>query len=296
MEYDPYDYFEDLEYLSDSYYDDRVPQKPFTDTTATSSTKRKRQMSPSKRRSSYKKRCVETTQQPDPSPPLVQWKPQKIDGPGVYDAPVVKPGSSKSVALLPDWKDRFQHTPGLLQPNNEEGEGDAEGDKHPPTGIDVNDFQSVAGLLTEENMGQLAAVLQAKGLDPEAMQTVLEDLLAGREPDFGSDDEGEDEGPVGEHSPLHENDDEALADTEVVSKMPHRSLKRRSDEDLEATPSSGQAEQTNIIGNTPDEQSTLAPPVSTAEDGVSTKSAAPQSAGTAAADPPITRPRKRSKR
>lgn len=70
-------------------------------------------------------------------------------------------------------------------------------------GFDLNNISSVAGLLSSEHIDTLKAILQAQGLDPEALDVVLKDLIEGREPEF----EEEEEQVVGhEASSQHEKD------------------------------------------------------------------------------------------
>jgi len=51
-------------------------------------------------------------------------------------------------------------------------------------GFDLNNISSVAGLLSSEHIDTLKAILEAQGLDPEALEVVLKDLIEGRDPEF----------------------------------------------------------------------------------------------------------------
>jgi len=59
--------------------------------------------------------------------------------------------------------------------------------------IDPSNIQALAGMLSPEQIESIKRMLQAQGLDPEALEVVLQDLIEGREPEFDEDDDEEDE-------------------------------------------------------------------------------------------------------
>ena len=50
--------------------------------------------------------------------------------------------------------------------------------------IDPSNIQALAGMLSPEQIASIKSMLQAQGLDPEALEVVLQDLIEGREPEF----------------------------------------------------------------------------------------------------------------
>ncbi len=93
------------------------------------------------------------------------------------------------VALLKDWKERFKIITGLPRVPT----SDTEIPTISGEGFDLGDLQSVAGLLSSDSIDALQEILREKGLDPEAVQIVLQDLIAGKEPTFDDDEEAGDE-------------------------------------------------------------------------------------------------------
>lgn len=98
------------------------------------------------------------------------------------------------VSILKDWKERF----------NDQSEPRTEivADVQSPTttnaepnevGLELNNIQSIAQLLSDDHIEDLKNILKSRGLDPEAVEVVLKDLIAGNEPDFDDDDDDEDE-------------------------------------------------------------------------------------------------------
>lgn len=59
--------------------------------------------------------------------------------------------------------------------------------------IDPGNIQALAGMLSPEQIASIKSMLQAQGLDPEALEVVLQDLIEGREPEFGEDEDEEEE-------------------------------------------------------------------------------------------------------
>jgi len=59
--------------------------------------------------------------------------------------------------------------------------------------IDPSNIQVLAGMLSSEQIESIKRMLQAQGLDPEALEVVLQDLIEGREPEFEEDEDEEEE-------------------------------------------------------------------------------------------------------
>jgi len=59
--------------------------------------------------------------------------------------------------------------------------------------IDPSNIQALAGMLSPEQIEYIKRMLQAQGLDPEALEVVLQDLIEGREPEFDEDEDEEEE-------------------------------------------------------------------------------------------------------
>ena len=109
------------------------------------------------------------------------------------------------VALLKDWKERFKIITGLPRVPT----SDTEIPTISGEGFDLGDLQSVAGLLSSDSIDALQEILREKGLDSEAVQIVLQDLIAGKEPTFDDEEEASDE-KGDENSILVESDDHIL--------------------------------------------------------------------------------------
>jgi len=216
-EYDPYDYFEDLSYLSDSYNDGTTNPRKATaqpQTLSTSGKRKRKELAkeqPSKRRKTDKGPI--TAAPGNEATSTVVWiAATKRDDDGNTSVQVATAGLS-SVALLPDWKtiettimyndtisigaisspqsaeDKEQQA--ILEPEIEETS------EVPSAGVDVADLSSIAELLSREGMEALHELLKSKGIDPEAVQLVLQDLISGHERTF-SEEEDEDEEESGE--------------------------------------------------------------------------------------------------
>ncbi|KAB8975994.1 hypothetical protein FH972_026873 [Carpinus fangiana] len=187
-DYDPFDYFgADLEYLSDCYFD----------STGRNSlgSKRKRAASTKIASSKKKRRHNPTVHEP------VIWRSQL---PPEMDTISKDWSQSAPFALLKDWHKLFHNA----KPIAISSPIDIDHDQPATEGFDLNSLQSVAALLGGESLEDLKVALVAKGLDPEALQVVLSDLMSGQEPDFAEDDEEEDnEDDEGVGSDEHEQND-----------------------------------------------------------------------------------------
>lgn len=234
---DPYEYFIDLDYLSDGYYDDRA------DINVRRRGKRKLQEHARRKQRDHigtKKR--KTTGSSNSRPrvvnsfsdlPNVFWVPRrKWSGDPSSYVPTVKKVNLPVFALFKDWKKRFEgvggftvntapqgsdtykekHGKGKSRTSHDAGaveETDlVEQVDHGGGTFDLGDLKDIASLLTEENMGQLQGMLEAKGIDSEALQMVLDDLQDGREREFSDEDEDEDD----DHVEGDEHDDEVNAE------------------------------------------------------------------------------------
>ena len=214
--YDPYDYFEDLAYLSDSYYDRQGENH-------VDGKKRKRTQIPEQTASGLKRKRRSG----------VVWKADAELFGDVENAPLVRAGEKKPYALLKDWRERFQTSPGFavgkLAPTL------IERDQEQPLlkgeGFDPGDLRSVASMLSGDALENLKELLSARGLDSDAVQAVMEDLASGKEPEFSSD--GEDNDVLREATTTRETP--AItpgAMSEDHASIPHRSLKRKQSYDV----------------------------------------------------------------
>lgn len=211
-DYDPYDYFEDIAYLSDSHYDGKPitarPAKPVTNVEFMS--KKRKMMAgtsslPKKRRKSGRTTTVSTSAATPQEVWNVVWKAANERDEDVGLSLSGKQKTLSSFALLPGWRD-------LEEPTDDQGlpvvgatasssvsdqtqpEPLSEEETEPPSGgVDIADLSSIAGLLSDDHMETLQELLKSKGLDPEAVQLVLQDLMSGHERSFESEEEEEEE-------------------------------------------------------------------------------------------------------
>ena len=200
-DYDPFDYWQDLTYLSDGgFFDNDATNEVFT-------RKRKRDaaVETSNGRSKRVRRGMEASEmravadgrnkrKREHSPAtVVVWRSEEERFNDHDCAPIVREGQGKRIALMKDWRERFKDEKGLLQGKNiDQGK-----ENIPPQardtisrdGFDLGDISSIAEMLSQENMESLEAILRDKGLDPDAVKMVVQDLVEGREPEFDADDE-----------------------------------------------------------------------------------------------------------
>ena len=189
---DPYDYFVDLDYLSDGYYDARADSYVRRrGKRKLQERKRQAKVGDQKRRrtgSSLKSNYVRG--QDHQHEPPVSWVPRHDRNFGAgADAPLINPSELPIFTLFRNWGQRFRGTKGVdvhtsseidMRRHTEEVNGQKEEPKYRhseagdeatehPEGtreasdiLDLGDLKNIAELLTEENMGQLTAILKAK--------------------------------------------------------------------------------------------------------------------------------------
>lgn len=145
------------------------------------------------------------------------------------------------VSLLADWRDRFKGERGFSMRRCDLDDAPHNADEERPVGegFDLDDLQSVARILSQDNLTQLQEMLRGQGMGPAAIQAVLEDLLEGREPDFETQAE-EGASVVEEAASTTPGEDGARRQDAGASQrggpsslgdMPQRSLKRRQSPD-----------------------------------------------------------------
>lgn len=269
--YDPYYYFDDIEYLSDSYFDDSragasTSKREKKSTPAHASRKRARDEEhdvashPAKRLRGENGPASGQKQRADLAEPMVKWLPQQDRvRASLAAAPAVDPKTLPTVSLLKDWRTRLQGVSGVtlaastkaeaaateqeratdqeqagssangaaheLAADNDDAEAaddyGQEDDNPNGTAIEPTDLTAVARLLGEDSMNQLREALKAKGLDPDAIDVVMQDLLEGREPEFDDaeedDDDGAEEGETAEEEAQTEHGNDAEVTTDQQS-------------------------------------------------------------------------------
>lgn len=210
---DMFDYFADLEYLSDGgYFDDRDPDTRFN----------KRRKVVLNARQVVKKRkgrsLAPTSNGSDTNMPVIWMSHQDRHSASHNTGPLLKPGGSKTFALLEDWRTKFQGHKGLA----EFPEGDFRMEDNPLTdddeevenakgevtgeGFDLRDLQKVAEMIGSENMEALQKILETQGLDPAAVQEVLQDMIEGKEREFDEEDPAEDDAEEDDEDMSQENE------------------------------------------------------------------------------------------
>lgn len=225
-DYDPYDYFEDVAYLSDSYNDGKLIMRRAltTEKTEATSNKRKRNGAPTEagkptpKRRRTRKGATKAEGRPETASTVV-WK-ASAERDEEYGATLsVKAAHLRSFALLPGWKsldgeyetNDISSLGALPSPPVSEDEdvkqkveleSGEEQSEHVGGRVDVADLSSIAGLLTSNGMSALQELLKSKGLDPEAVQLVLQDMMSGYERTFNEkadedENENEDEDETG---------------------------------------------------------------------------------------------------
>ncbi|KAI9667115.1 MAG: hypothetical protein M1831_001292 [Alyxoria varia] len=209
FDYDPFDYWEDLAYLSDARHDHDK-----NGTGAATVAKAKRRRNPrdaaSNARKNKQSERNESVTKPRYVRNMVVWRSAEDGLGGIVKAPIHTPeqrAKAPRFALFKDWRTRFassrgfdtkamqlQSRSGAADKKTQVGEKDAQAPKVQGEGFDVNDMQSVAALLSGENLSQIQEMLKKQGMDPDAVQTVLGDLISGAEPEFEEDDEEAEDG------------------------------------------------------------------------------------------------------
>lgn len=194
-----YDYWQDLEYLSDGGYHDNGDPDAHRK-------KRRLDTQDNSAQASTKRRKLSAKKPAKPSFQPVLWMNLKDRNDATTPKTLNKLRKLKSVGLMRDWETKTRGQQGLatfpegdfqLEDKEQEGEDQDEDDYEDieGEGFDLGDLKSVAGLLSGENMEALQKMMEAKGMDPAVVQQVLKDMLEGREREFSNDDEeGEEEG------------------------------------------------------------------------------------------------------
>jgi len=192
--YDPYEYWEDLKYLSDGGFQEGGQFKPSKmkrmlspaalDDTRTKKRKAVAQDGPKqskrqrmKQNQTYKARTSRDQEE------VVVWL-SASDRDILLADPILKEGSSVPIIITGHHPlEQAPSSSGILKMD----------DRHDSAvvaeGFDLDSISSVAGLLSSEHIDTLKAILSAQGLDPEALDVVLKDLIEGREPEFEEEQE-----------------------------------------------------------------------------------------------------------
>ncbi|KAL9057999.1 MAG: hypothetical protein Q9162_001991 [Coniocarpon cinnabarinum] len=248
---DPYEYFIDLDYLSDGYYDDRadvevrkkgkrkLEERRQVAAHHAGSNKRQRT-----RRSSFGSTSNFRTFPRTPCVVYVTQSDRSCD-PSFYVETTRTEGLA-TVSLFRDWRTRFQNHQGLslrpvtheVQAGNAtpkksiprrpilvqndlafemvegEEEEEEEGAGSGGEGLDLEGMGDIASMLTDGHKEELLKLLEAKGIDPAALDMVMEDLAQGRKRDF-HDDENEDE-DAAEDAADHEGEQREDQEDEVA--------------------------------------------------------------------------------
>jgi len=139
------------------------------------------------------------------TPSTVVWKAatERDDDDSIFIK--VATADLSTFALLPEWKDldlpytnddtpAIDATPPSAANKGLQATAEPKVEKTadiPSAGIDVADLTSIAGLLSGEGIEALQELLKSKGLDPEAVQLVLQDMMDGHERTFSDEEEEE---------------------------------------------------------------------------------------------------------
>lgn len=254
-EYDPYDYWEDLTYLSDGVYDNETKEKRMKKKAKLELAGKKRKrgaehVTPIAKQSktgravkSQPRSATQHTLSPSNADSIVSWVPQEQRADLTF-GDTHPPAMADPVSLLKDWKDREfdestlpkltvsssrnvkegNHGGGDQTITDHEDDEDDEGsweDEHdqdeeedegastaehpvgPGGGLDLGNISSIAELLAQ-HPDAIKDIAKANGLDLDAVELVLQDLIGGTQREF--DDEEEDE----ESEPDNGNDDNVI--------------------------------------------------------------------------------------
>jgi len=189
QEYDPYEYWEDLKYLSDGGFQEQGhfrKRKKQTVAKANAATpvagkKRKSTTQSSLKQRKRQRTCHGQTEQEaitKKSEEVVVWL-TSGDRNALLTDRIFKEG--KSVPVIISSNHATKQAPFALQTSKMDNRHDS---AIVADGFDLNSISSVTGLLSSEHIDTLKAILEAQGLDPEALEVVLKDLIEGREPEF----------------------------------------------------------------------------------------------------------------
>ncbi|KAI9726919.1 MAG: hypothetical protein M1828_000267 [Chrysothrix sp. TS-e1954] len=235
---DPYSYFSDIAYLSDSYYDCDAKQND-------QRMKRKIKTSEASTRKAHKASRAHDVK--SLAHPPVVWRSTSTIPDTIESASGGRHKPPQSFALLKDWRERFRYSDGLAISKSGELSESGGQDETPIQGDQFNlkDLSSVAGMLSGDELAKLKTMLASQGLDPSALELVLNDMIAGKEPDFVGEAENADEESEEEEAEEEDEGEEAEEEdnagetpeqsgSQRVTSMPRRSLKRRSSEDSDS--------------------------------------------------------------
>lgn len=186
-----FDYWADLEYLSDGgYHDNQDPD---------ASRKKRKLEDGQKSTSSTSKRKrpgVQPTSQQSSEP--VIWMSLSERESAAALTPLSNFGKLKAIGLMADWQSRkddrgdlasFPEGDFQLKDSHQDvsDEEEVEGE-----GFDLGNLSEVASLLSGENIEELQQMMEKQGLDPAVIQEVMKDMREGREREADDDDMEED--------------------------------------------------------------------------------------------------------
>lgn len=242
-DYDPYAYFEDLEYLSDAYFDSEEastsgPKKRKKGAHADhgSATKRNKTrgtlvkthtntmdgLRDSKfliwRTQSYQDRELAPVTPPTTVPKpefalLRDWKRLVTRGSAPFPGSDHRSSSTRATEAGDDWQDKENP---VQKRNSTTSEADE--------GLDLSNLGVIANLLQGDQLEGLRRQLETRGLDSSALEEVLRDMVEGREPDFEEDD-GDDDGDGVGYGHHHEDEEEEIPPARNVVQSKDRKRK-----------------------------------------------------------------------
>ena len=181
-----------MKYLSDGGFQEegqlkKTKRRPVAKAATTSVNKKRKATAQdsSKQRKRQRTRHDQSTQEniTKNGEEVVVWL-TASDQTALLAAPIFKEGSSVPVIITSSHA--MQQTPSNLQTSKMDERHDS---AIVAEGFDLNNISSVAGLLSSEHIDTLKAILEAQGLDPEALEVVLKDLIEGRDPEFAEEQE-----------------------------------------------------------------------------------------------------------
>jgi hypothetical protein len=211
-EYDAYEYFQDVEYLSDGGYGDELikhkkVKSQMGSSTAVDLKKRKRvatsneEVTSRKRRKLIKQDADSTVkrQGDNGNDIAVIWLSKRERSALLGDTPLLPQQSAKAI-VQGDPDSQFTQERRNLVPQQQTMTASSSERQPSPSssrsdsaiagdGFDLGDIASIAGLLSAEHIDSLKAILTAQGLNADALDVVLKDLLEGR--DRAQEDEDE---------------------------------------------------------------------------------------------------------
>jgi hypothetical protein len=210
-EYDAYEYFQDVEYLSDGGYGDELikhkkVKSQMGSSTAVDLKKRKRvatsneEVTSRKRRKLIEQDVDSTVKRQDGNGDdiAVIWLSKRERSALLGDIPLLPQQSAKAI-VQGDPDSQLTQERGNLVPQQQTMSANSSERQPSPSsrsdsaiagdGFDLGDIASIAGLLSAEHIDSLKAILTAQGLNADALDVVLKDLLEGR--DRAQEDEDE---------------------------------------------------------------------------------------------------------